>query len=171
MCSSKLHDHKNKYSMMKKVVLAAAAVLILAACNNSQDAKSAKNEMDSLSGVPIPVSTDVQPVDSASAPRIKFEKETYDFGTIVSGDKVTYSFKFKNVGKTPLIITNAEASCGCTVPEYPNKPVNPGEEGVIKVIYDSSGQTGMQNKVVNISSNAIPAVSELHLIGESKAAK
>lgn len=157
---------------MKHIVVA-AVILAIAACNNSKstDASNADSvKFDTLAGMP-PVTPDSQPVDSATAPRINFEKETYDFGTITSGKKVAYSFKFKNVGKSPLIISNAEASCGCTIPEYPNKPVNPGAEGIIKVVFDSSGKTGMQNKVVTITSNAIPAVSELHIIGNLKEAK
>ena len=156
---------------MKHIVVA-AVILAIAACNNSRstDALNADSvKFDSLAG--MPVTPEPQPVDSATAPRIKFEKEAYDFGTITSGEKVTYSFKFKNIGESPLIISNAEASCGCTVPEYPNKPVNPGAEGIIKVVFDSSGKTGMQNKVVTITSNAIPAVSELHIIGNLKEAK
>lgn len=157
---------------MKHIVVA-AVILAIAACNNSKSTDTSNADsvkFDSLAGMP-PGTPEPQPVDSATAPRIKFEKETYDFGTITSGEKVTYSFKFKNVGKSPLIISNAEASCGCTVPEYPNKPVNPGTEGIIKVVFDSSGKTGMQNKVVTITSNAIPAVSELHIIGNLKEAK
>lgn len=158
---------------MKQLVLAAAVALAMAACNNSKNPNASNSDslkFDSLAGVP-PVTPEAQPIDSAMAPRLKFEKETYDFGTVTSGEKVTYSFKFKNIGKSPLIISNAEASCGCTVPEYPNKPVNPGAEGVIKVVFDSSGKTGMQNKVVSITSNAIPSVSQLHIIGNLKEAK
>lgn len=158
---------------MKKILLAAAAILISAACNNSQKIRALNNDSaitDPAQGIAPPVAK-IQPPDSAAAPRISFEKTTYDFGTITTGDKVTYDFKFKNTGKSPLVIANADASCGCTVPEFPKKPIQPGEGGIIKVVYDSKGQTGKQHKDITITSNAIPSVSEVHLTGESKAGK
>ena len=107
-------------------------------------------------------------VPSADAPVISFEHGMYNFGTITQGDKVNYAFKFKNTGKTPLIITDAIATCGCTIPEKPKDPVKPGESGVIKVVFNSTGKLGMQDKVVTISSNGNPATTEVHLIGEVK---
>jgi hypothetical protein len=77
----------------------------------------------------------------------------------------------KNVGKTPLIITDATATCGCTVPEYPKTPIKPGEEGTITVVFNSIGKTGMQDKVVTIKSNANPEAESLHLVGEIKQKK
>jgi hypothetical protein len=83
-----------------------------------------------------------------------------------SGQKVSYSFKFKNTGTTPLIISNAQATCGCTVPEYPRSPVPPGAEGAINVVYDSAGQTGMQAKIITLTSNAYPTTTQLVLKGQ-----
>lgn len=105
------------------------------------------------------------------APKFKFEKEIFDFGVIQEGESVQTSFKFKNVGKTPLIITDATATCGCTVPEYPKTPIKPGEEGTITVVFNSIGKTGMQDKVVTIKSNANPEAESLHLVGEIKQKK
>ncbi|RZK56487.1 MAG: DUF1573 domain-containing protein [Pedobacter sp.] len=110
-------------------------------------------------------------VAEADAPKVKFEKEIYDFGVITQGEKVEFSFKFKNEGKTPLIITDATATCGCTVPEYPKTPVKPGEDGVIKVVFNSAGKIGMQDKQVTIFSNANPEADKLHLVGEVKEKK
>jgi hypothetical protein len=140
---------------MKRLLILALAVLTFAACKQKSktDDKVAK-----VTGE----------VSAKDAPKVKFEKEIYDFGVIQQGEKVHYDFKFKNEGKTPLIITNATATCGCTVPEYPNAPVKPGEEGVIKVIFDSSGKSGMQDKVVTLTSNASPEADKLHLVGEVK---
>lgn len=105
------------------------------------------------------------------AAKFKFEKEIFDFGVIQEGESVQTSFKFKNVGKTPLIITDATATCGCTVPEYPKTPIKPGEEGTITVVFNSIGKTGMQDKVVTIKSNANPEAESLHLVGEIKQKK
>lgn len=105
------------------------------------------------------------------APKFKFEKEIFDFGVIQEGESVKTSFKFKNTGKTPLIITDATATCGCTQPEYPKTPIKPGEEGIITVVFNSLGKVGMQDKVVTITSNANPAAEGLHLVGEVKEKK
>lgn len=105
------------------------------------------------------------------APKFKFEKEIFDFGVIQEGESVQTSFKFKNVGKTPLIITDATATCGCTIPEYPKTPIKPGEEGTITVVFNSIGKTGIQDKVVTIKSNANPEAESLHLVGEIKQKK
>jgi hypothetical protein len=107
-------------------------------------------------------------VAAADAPKIKFEKLIYDFGVIKAGEKVQYVFKFKNEGKTPLIITNATATCGCTEPEYPAEPIKPGAEGTIKVTFDSTGKEGMQDKQITLTTNANPESEKLHLVGEVK---
>lgn len=90
----------------------------------------------------------------------------YDFGKVTDGEIVEYSFRFKNVGTKPLIISNASASCGCTVPEKPEQPIKPGELGFIKVKFNSEKRVGMAHKTVNVSSNAEPAFPELLLKGE-----
>lgn len=89
-------------------------------------------------------------------PVMKFEKEVHDFGKISQGERVSYSFKFKNVGGSDLIINEAHGSCGCTVPQFPKKPVAPGEEEVIDVEFASEGKKGMQEKTVTLTTNASP---------------
>ncbi|HTD41769.1 MAG TPA: DUF1573 domain-containing protein [Mucilaginibacter sp.] len=103
---------------------------------------------------------------AADGPMMKFEKETHDFGKIKSGDKVTYDFKFTNTGKSPLIIKDAIASCGCTKPEWPTAPIKPGESGAIKVTFNSVGKMGLQDKQITITANTKPAQNLVHLIGE-----
>ncbi len=105
-------------------------------------------------------STTVQIIDSV-----------YNFGTVTEGEKVTYNFRFKNNGKKPLIITNATASCGCTVPEKPEKPIPPGETAFIKVVFNSKGKAGTNQKTITVSSNAHPEFPQLLLNGEVTEAK
>lgn len=93
---------------------------------------------------------------------------TYNFGTITEGEKVEYNFRFKNTGKKPLVIINAHASCGCTIPEKPEKPVMPGESSFIKVVFNSKGKAGHQEKSIIVSSNAKPSFPDLILSGEVK---
>jgi hypothetical protein len=83
-------------------------------------------------------------------PPLDFEKETHDYGTIKNGSDGTCEFRFKNVGKEPVLITNAKGSCGCTVPEYPKEPIAPGKSGMIKVTYDTK-RTGAINKNVTLT--------------------
>ena len=97
---------------------------------------------------------------------VKFKELTHDFGKIKQGDKVTYAFKFTNTGKSPLIIKDAIASCGCTKPEWPHTPVKPGESAAIKVTFNSLGKMGLQDKQVTITANTNPAQNLVHLIGE-----
>lgn len=138
---------------MKKLFLGILAVSMLMACHSKQSGSS-------LSASNSTTAT------AADAPVMKFEKDTHDFGKINQGDKVTYDFKFTNTGKSPLIITDAVASCGCTKPEWPNTPVKPGEVGVIKVTFDSAGKQGLQDKQIVITANTKPAQNIVHLIGE-----
>ncbi len=105
-------------------------------------------------------STTVQMIDSV-----------YNFGKITDGEKVEFSFRFKNSGHNPLIVSNATASCGCTVPEKPEQPVKPGETGFIKVVFNSKGRVGDVHKEVTVTSNAYPAFPLLALKGQVEAAK
>jgi len=95
---------------MKRILIAVtAAAFVFASCNSG---KKTASGADSITG---DSAAKVAPED---APIIKFEKTSYDFGKITEGEKVSYDFKFTNAGKSPLIISNATASCGCTVPDY-----------------------------------------------------
>ena len=89
-------------------------------------------------------------------PAFTFDKEEHDFGTLIDGEKVTYSFRFTNSGDAPLIISNAKGSCGCTVPNYPKEPIVPGATAYIDVTFDSKGRTGKQSKVVTLTANTNP---------------
>ncbi len=88
-----------------------------------------------------------------NSPKMKFEVTEHDFGTIDEGDVVETVFKFKNEGKSELIISSAKASCGCTIPQWPKKPVMPGEEGEIKVKFNSRGKPNKQQKRITLTTN------------------
>jgi hypothetical protein len=142
---------------MKKLFLACVAASMLMACNQA-DKKEAKGA-DSTA-------TDKAPAYYGDEPFLKFEEEAHDFGKITEGDSVVYQFKFKNVGKSPVIITNATASCGCTVPKWPKEPILPGKSGTIDVVFNSAGKVGLQDKMITITSNMNPPQSVVRLIGE-----
>lgn len=102
-------------------------------------------------------------VDQSKLPVIEFEKDFHDFGKLVSGDRVRYSFKFRNTGKTLLVISSVSTSCGCTVSDYPREPVKPGEGGTVDVSFDSEGRHGLQNKTVTVFSNTQPPTTTLRI--------
>ncbi|MGI9532873.1 DUF1573 domain-containing protein [Lutimonas sp.] len=85
--------------------------------------------------------------------KIKFDKTEHDFGVINEGDVVETVFSFKNSGKSELIITSAKGSCGCTVPEWPKEPIMPGEEGTIRVKFNSDKKPNLQQKTITLVTN------------------
>ena len=95
----------------------------------------------------------------------KFEKETHDFGKIPQGKPVSVEFKFTNTGNEPLIITNIESVCGCTVPKYTNTPVLKGQTGTISVTYNAAAVMPF-NKAITVKSNAKTPVKWLYIKGE-----
>jgi hypothetical protein len=85
---------------------------------------------------------------------MQFDTTKHNFGTITEGEVVKHAYRFKNTGENPLLIYNAVASCGCTVPSYPKEPIAPGGEGEIVVEFNSNKRAGHQQKNVLVYSNA-----------------
>ncbi|WP_432713481.1 DUF1573 domain-containing protein [Pedobacter sp.] len=100
----------------------------------------------------------------------KFDKETYNFGKIPSNKPATVEFTFTNIGDTPLIISNVETTCGCTVPEYTKTPIKKGETGVIKVTYNPTGAALPFSKSISLTSNAKTPTKVLYIKGETVSA-
>ena len=104
---------------------------------------------------------------------IKFDKLIHDFGKFSESDPVvTCVFTYTNVGETPLIINQAVASCGCTVPEYTKKPVMPGEKGEIKITYNGAGKfPGHFKKSITVRTNGAVEMTRLYVEGDMEEAK
>ena len=99
-------------------------------------------------------------------PEMTFVSKDFDFGTIDEGDEVTATFEYENTGGSDLVITNAKASCGCTVPEWPKgKAIKPGEKGVIKALFKSRGKINAQNKSITLTTNTASLKEVLHVKG------
>lgn len=100
--------------------------------------------------------------------QIKFEKTTYDFGKFSTEDPIQKCvFTFTNVGEKPLVINQAVASCGCTIPTYTKTPIQPGEKGEVKVTYNGRGAfAGRFKKTITIRTNGVTEVTRLHIEGE-----
>ena len=97
---------------------------------------------------------------------IQFDKTEFDFGKILQGEVVSYTFHFTNAGTAPLIITSVEKSCGCTASEFSKEPIEPGKTGDIKITYDSKGHHGTQSKVLIVNANTNPSSTTLRLKAE-----
>ncbi len=129
-------------------------LVVLGACHR----KPAQEGDFKVSDVHIPVSADgMSQKEKDKLPVIEFERTTYDFGEVVQGEKLSYTFKFKNTGKSNLIIFSSEATCGCTTSTPPKAPIRPGETGEIKVVFDSSSQKGKVVKRILVGANTYPA--------------
>jgi hypothetical protein len=104
----------------------------------------------------------------ANEAEIKFDKTSHDFGIFTeSNSKVTCTFTFTNTGNKLLVIHQAIASCGCTVPEYPKEPIKPGESGKIVVTYNGEGRfPGHFRKSITIRSNAKQEIVRLYIEGD-----
>jgi hypothetical protein len=90
-------------------------------------------------------------IETGSYPIIKFDTLFHNFGTLIQGEQVAFTFNFKNTGKSNLIIKDAYSTCGCTVPDYSTKPILPGEEGKIEVVFNSEGKRGLQYKTLKLN--------------------
>ena len=86
-------------------------------------------------------------------PKIAFETTEFDFETVIQKEKVENVFYFKNTGNKNLLILDTESSCGCTVPYYSKAPIKPGESGEVKIVFDTDGKSGDQEKKVTIFTN------------------
>ncbi|MDE0470589.1 MAG: DUF1573 domain-containing protein [Ekhidna sp.] len=99
-----------------------------------------------------------------TGPKIFFAKKSYDFGDIVQGEKVEYVFELENTGNEPLILTDVKTTCGCTAPEWPREPIEPGQKESLKVVFNSAGKVGMQNKVITVMSNAVNSPARVKIV-------
>lgn len=105
-----------------------------------------------------------------NAPELKFDSETIEYGTIDYDANTTRDFKFKNTGKSPLIISNVQVQCGCTnVDGWPKEPIAPGKTASFKVKYDSK-RVGKFDKKITVTSNAKNPTVQLTIKGEIKPA-
>jgi hypothetical protein len=139
---------------MKNIIIPIFAIFAFISCQDV--AKKVENEKLSTDLVQTPKTSVENSTSVSGTPQFTFVEEEHDFGLLVDGEKVSYSFVFTNTGDAPLIISNAKGSCGCTVPNWPKNPIAPGETGNIDVSFNSSGRKGIQNKAVTLTANTNP---------------
>lgn len=145
--------------MVKKVLSYSSFILFFVlfvhACDNNESQLKG-NHVHNPATASDPQSKD-------GLPKFKFENTTHDFGKVIQGEKVSYTFTFTNVGDSDLVISNIGTSCGCTAGKYDKKPIAPGMQGEIEVSFDSEGRRGFQNKVVRVTANTQPNLTILNI--------
>jgi hypothetical protein len=160
--------------MKIKLLSAFAMALVLASSCAPKDDNAAKIQAleDKIARLETS-NTAVSPVnaqttttaDPSTLGQFDFAEIEYDFGTIQEGAVVEHVFNFTNNGQSPLIISNITASCGCTSPDWTKTPVNPGDKGMVKVVFNSTAKTGAQAPTVTIQANTNPTVTRLRMKG------
>lgn len=168
----------NYYGKMKKVafVLMAAMSMALFACQTSGSA--GKTDKEDVAVAPaVDPTTPAAPAapkkpdylakaEELSQTTVEWSSDTYDYGSVASGAKVTHQFRFTNTGDAPLILTRVKPSCGCTTPTYTKEEIGPGEDGFIDVAFNSAGKSGVQNKTVTVTGNFAGTNKILRINGE-----
>ncbi len=137
---------------MKKVIMTFLCFSASIAAIRAQDVKLVATKLDATTA-------------SNEAGKLKFQEESHNFGSVPEGPQAEYDFAFKNTGGTPVIISDAHGSCGCTVASFSKEPVLPGSKGTIHVIYNTAGRPGAIQKEVFVRSNADQPLITLHIAG------
>jgi len=144
---------------MKRITIIYIAILslVIASCKENASSKIKETNLETAK--------ERDAVINLGSPIIEFDKTDFDFGTINEGDVVDGAFKIKNVGKVDLLITNAKASCGCTIPVWPKEAIKPGESADLKFSFNSRGKRGVQNKSITLKTNTEKVTEVIHIKG------
>lgn len=138
---------------MKRLIVLSAFVLLFASCGNNNDKKAAAN-------------TNGEAASADNLTTVQWLDSVQNFGKVVDGEKVIITFHFKNTGTKPLIISNVQASCGCTVPSKPEEPIAPGAEGKITAEFNSEGRVGKATKNLTVQANIKEGIANLMFEGD-----
>jgi hypothetical protein len=154
-----------------RLMMSVALVAVLASCKDRAAEKriaELESRLAQLEGNksspattpsnPLPATAVTEEKPEGPLPVIEFNQLDHDFGTIKEGEKVSYTYAVKNTGAAPLIIQNAQPSCGCTVPSWTKEPIPVGGTGFVKAEFDSNGKPGIQNKTITVTANTWPKV-------------
>lgn len=98
-------------------------------------------------------------------PYIKFEERTKKFEKVKAGEILHFEYVFINAGNRPLLLNDVKAGCGCTVPEFPRKPVQPDGKDTIRVSFDTKGKIGYQDRELEVISNAKNSTEKIRFKG------
>jgi len=147
---------------MTRFISSTLLLILMAACSQRKDAEPA---FKTLPGGGIVL------LDTAKLTKIQWIDSTVDMGRVVEGEKLEVSYRFKNVGTRPLVISSIIPSCGCTVAEKPEEAIAPGSEGVVKAAFNSQGRIGLNHKNLTVNMNTREATYNLKFTVEVLAKK
>ncbi len=128
----------------------AGLILLALACGRQNGSQEQGNGVHELSSQ-----------GAQEEPLMVFDTLVHDFGTIIEGESVVCYFDYGNEGGDDLLITDVEATCGCTTPNWSREPLEPGGGETLEIIFDASGRSGEQRKLVTVRSNASNQVVQL----------
>lgn len=153
---------------MKKYLFVSTLALatFMFSCNSESSEEEVGTEQTTETTVVEPSTVAEPTVETAVATAttiLTVDRMEHDFGKIPDTAPVETSFVITNDGDEPLLITNAQGSCGCTVPEYPKDPIPPGESRDMKVSFNPTGKEGVNNKTVTITANTEPATTIIYV--------
>ena len=158
---------------MKYPILFAAA-LLLASCKDKPTevgtegmnaAATAASDATANPNIDNPNVVSENEAPNPNAPVMTFAEAEFNFGDIKADTKVKHTFTFTNTGKSPLLIEDATASCGCTTPSWTKEPVAPGAKGKMEVQFDSHGKHGIISKQVAVRANTQPSITTILIKG------
>ena len=149
-----------------------AGALFMSACNTDRTAEvgaegmnAAATEAAANPTVDNPNVVKENETPNPNAPVMAFAEKEFDFKDITADSKVHHTFAFTNAGKTPLLIADATASCGCTTPNWTKDPIAPGAKGTLEVQFDSHGKQGLISKQVSVRANTQPSITVITIKG------
>lgn len=164
---------------MKKILFILTAGIVIMSCNSADKTAESSNTAVSSettvtadhSNLPNTSNEQTPSADTSKITKVEWlDGVERDFGNMKEGDKLDVTFRVKNIGNKPLIISAVTPACGCTLAEKPEKPVAPGETGNIKAVFNSSGQgAGAKTKSLTVVSNTDPQMTSLIFHVEVKA--
>ncbi len=135
---------------MKSIILALFSPLLLLSCGNTEITEENFTDIIEMKNPPV----------------IELEETEFDFGTVIEGAEIRKTFRFKNIGKGPLVIADINGSCGCTIAKnWPKQPVLRGESGTVDIVFNTEGRVGDNTKFITITANTQPADTKIKLTG------
>jgi hypothetical protein len=146
---------------MRKITFLIAVVLSTATLVSCKEGNASEKVKEKNVAVAKKRDNDIK----KGAAAVEFDKTEYDFGTVAEGTVVETTFMVKNTGKTDLVITDAKATCGCTVPVWPKKPVKVGESAEIQVKFNTNGKPNRQSKTVTLYTNTATGREMIKIFG------
>jgi hypothetical protein len=156
---------------LKTLILLSISSICIASCNNTAEKKDnglqevrLDDKTSNADIVRLPISADGK-MDTANMAKIVFATSSHNFGAITEGEVIKHVFTFKNVGTVPLVISDIQTSCGCTVPEWQRAPIAVGASSEVRVQFNSEGKNGAQEKPIRVIANTLPNETVLMLSG------